>query len=89
MKDGKEYVVTFKAKASGDRAVQYRRINRIPDEWGTAVNVQRMVFGNMGNNSATGVAFVIRGPPSSAAADEGVNRHSSRPLAASMASVIP
>jgi pyruvate,orthophosphate dikinase len=42
---------------TGDRAVQYRRINRIPDEWGTAVNVQRMVFGNMGDNSATGVAF--------------------------------
>ena len=42
---------------TGDRAVSYRRINRIPDEWGTAVNVQRMVFGNMGENSATGVAF--------------------------------
>jgi pyruvate,orthophosphate dikinase len=42
---------------TGDRAVSYRRINRIPDEWGTAVNVQRMVFGNMGDNSATGVAF--------------------------------
>src|SRR5581483_9587923 len=42
---------------TGDRAVQYRRINRIPDDWGTAVNVQRMVFGNMGENSATGVAF--------------------------------
>jgi pyruvate, orthophosphate dikinase len=41
----------------GDRAVQYRRINRIPDDWGTAVNVQRMVFGNMGETSATGVAF--------------------------------
>jgi pyruvate, orthophosphate dikinase len=41
----------------GDRAVQYRRINRIPDTWGTAVNVQRMVFGNMGDSSATGVAF--------------------------------
>ena len=36
---------------------RYRRINRIPDDWGTAVNVQRMVFGNMGDNSATGVAF--------------------------------
>ncbi len=32
-------------------------MNNIPDEWGTAVNVQAMVFGNMGNNSATGVAF--------------------------------
>ncbi len=42
---------------TGERAVQYRRINRIPHEWGTAVNVQRMVFGNMGENSATGVAF--------------------------------
>jgi pyruvate,orthophosphate dikinase len=42
---------------TGDRAVQYRRINRIPDEWGTAVNVQRMVFGNKGETSATGVAF--------------------------------
>ncbi len=41
----------------GERAVQYRRINRIPDEWGTAVNVQRMVFGNKGETSATGVAF--------------------------------
>jgi pyruvate,orthophosphate dikinase len=42
---------------TGDRAVQYRRINRIPDEWGTAVNVQQMVFGNTGDKSATGVAF--------------------------------
>ncbi|HEY1510493.1 MAG TPA: pyruvate, phosphate dikinase [Solirubrobacteraceae bacterium] len=42
---------------TGDRAVSYRRINRIPDDWGTAVNVQRMVFGNMGDSSATGVAF--------------------------------
>jgi pyruvate,orthophosphate dikinase len=41
----------------GDRAVQYRRINRIPDDWGTAVNVQQMVFGNKGDSSATGVAF--------------------------------
>ncbi len=41
----------------GKRAVSYRRIERIPDEWGTAVNVQTMVFGNMGDNSATGVAF--------------------------------
>ncbi|RLD78042.1 MAG: pyruvate, phosphate dikinase [Bacteroidetes bacterium] len=40
-----------------DRAVYYRRLNGIPDEWGTAVNVQAMVFGNMGENSATGVAF--------------------------------
>ncbi|HZU61969.1 MAG TPA: PEP/pyruvate-binding domain-containing protein, partial [Solirubrobacteraceae bacterium] len=42
---------------TGDRAVQYRRINRIPDDWGTAVNVQQMVFGNKGESSATGVAF--------------------------------
>lgn len=42
---------------NGRRAVSYRRIEGIPDEWGTAVNVQSMVFGNMGDNSATGVAF--------------------------------
>jgi len=42
---------------NGRRAVSYRRIEGIPDEWGTAVNVQAMVFGNMGNSSATGVAF--------------------------------
>jgi pyruvate,orthophosphate dikinase len=42
---------------TGERAVQYRRINRIPDDWGTAVNVQQMVFGNKGEDSATGVAF--------------------------------
>src|SRR4051812_34229685 len=42
---------------TGERAVQYRRLNRIPDEWGTAVNVQQMVFGNTGDKSATGVAF--------------------------------
>jgi pyruvate,orthophosphate dikinase len=41
----------------GERAVQYRRLNRIPDDWGTAVNVQQMVFGNTGDKSATGVAF--------------------------------
>jgi pyruvate, orthophosphate dikinase len=41
----------------GERAVQYRRINRIPDEWGTAVNVQQMVFGNKGDTSCSGVAF--------------------------------
>jgi len=39
------------------RAKYYRRMNKIPEEWGTAVNVQAMVFGNMGTNSATGVAF--------------------------------
>jgi len=42
---------------SGERAVAYRRINGIPDEWGTAVNVQRMVFGNCGERSCSGVAF--------------------------------
>ena len=42
---------------NGKRAIEYRRIERIPDEWGTAVNVQTMVFGNMGEDSATGVAF--------------------------------
>jgi pyruvate,orthophosphate dikinase len=45
------------ASWNGKRAVSYRRIEGIPDDWGTAVNVQAMVFGNMGNNSATGVAF--------------------------------
>ena len=40
-----------------ERAVYYRQLNRIPDEWGTAVNVQAMVYGNMGKNSGTGVAF--------------------------------
>ena len=40
-----------------DRAILYRKLNNIPAEWGTAVNVQAMVFGNMGDNSATGVAF--------------------------------
>ena len=39
------------------RAITYRAINNIPADWGTAVNVQAMVFGNMGRNSATGVAF--------------------------------
>ena len=42
---------------TGKRAVEYRRINRIPDEWGTAVNVQQMVFGNKGDTSGSGVAF--------------------------------
>lgn len=42
---------------NGARAINYRRIENIPDEWGTAVNVQSMVFGNMGKSSATGVAF--------------------------------
>ena len=42
---------------NGKRAISYRRIEGIPDDWGTAVNVQAMVFGNMGEHSATGVAF--------------------------------
>jgi pyruvate,orthophosphate dikinase len=45
------------ASWNGKRAISYRRIEGIPDEWGTAVNVQTMVFGNMGDSSATGVAF--------------------------------
>jgi pyruvate,orthophosphate dikinase len=42
---------------NGDRAVHYRRLNRVPDDWGTAVNVQQMVFGNKGSDSGSGVAF--------------------------------
>jgi len=42
---------------NGRRAIKYRQIENIPDDWGTAVNVQAMVFGNMGQSSATGVAF--------------------------------
>jgi pyruvate,orthophosphate dikinase len=42
---------------TGERAASYRRINHIPDDWGTAVNVQQMVFGNKGDTSGTGVAF--------------------------------
>ena len=45
------------ASWESDRAKVYRRLNAIPSEWGTAVNVQAMVFGNMGETSATGVAF--------------------------------
>jgi pyruvate,orthophosphate dikinase len=41
----------------GKRAVEYRRINHIPDDWGTAVNIQQMVFGNKGDTSGSGVAF--------------------------------
>jgi pyruvate, orthophosphate dikinase len=41
----------------GERAVSYRRLNHIPDDWGTAVNVQQMVFGNKGDTSGSGVAF--------------------------------
>ena len=42
---------------NGKKAISYRKIEGIPDDWGTAVNVQAMVFGNMGDNGATGVAF--------------------------------
>ncbi len=42
---------------NNERAILYRQMNRIPEEYGTAVNVQAMVYGNMGNNSATGVCF--------------------------------
>src|SRR6476620_4123056 len=42
---------------NGDRAVTYRQINRIPDDWGTAVNVQQMVFGNKGDTSGSGAAL--------------------------------
>ena len=42
---------------NNQRAIDYRKINKIPDDWGTAVNVQTMVFGNMGEDSGTGVAF--------------------------------
>ncbi|MCM8765131.1 MAG: pyruvate, phosphate dikinase, partial [Candidatus Omnitrophica bacterium] len=45
------------ASWNGKRAVEFRRIEKIPDDWGTAVTVQTMVFGNMGDDSATGVAF--------------------------------
>ncbi len=52
---------------NGARAIEYRRLGGIPDEWGTAVNVQQMVFGNMGSRSGSGVAFSrdeITGAPS-------------------------
>jgi pyruvate,orthophosphate dikinase len=45
------------ASWNGARAITYRKLNAIPEDWGTAVNVQAMVFGNMGVRSATGVAF--------------------------------
>ncbi len=45
------------ASWNNDRAIKYRRINKISDDWGTAVNIQTMVFGNMGEDSGTGVAF--------------------------------
>ena len=42
---------------NNDRAIVYRKLNDIPESWGTAVNVQSMVFGNLGDDSGTGVAF--------------------------------
>jgi len=45
------------ASWNNKRAISYRKINRIPEHWGTAVNVQAMVFGNMGSDSGTGVGF--------------------------------
>ena len=42
---------------NSQRAKTYRKLNQIPDHWGTAVNIQAMVFGNMGNKCSTGVAF--------------------------------
>jgi pyruvate,orthophosphate dikinase len=45
------------ASWNGARAIEYRRLNGIPDDWGTAVNVQQMVFGNRGDDSGSGVAF--------------------------------
>lgn len=42
---------------NGERAIKYRNINKIPHDWGTAVNIQAMVYGNMGEDSGTGVAF--------------------------------
>jgi len=45
------------ASWNGKRAIEYRKIERIPNDWGTAVNVQAMVYGNMGEDSCTGVAF--------------------------------
>jgi pyruvate, orthophosphate dikinase len=46
-----------------ERAIAYRKLNGIPADWGTAVNVQAMVFGNMGEDSGTGVAFTRDPPP--------------------------
>ncbi len=53
---GRRSAAVFKSW-NGRRAVSYRKIEGIPDEWGTACNVQSMVFGNLGDTSATGVAF--------------------------------
>ncbi len=52
-----ESVLAVFGSWNNERAIYYRNMNKIPHEWGTAVNVQAMVYGNMGENSATGVAF--------------------------------
>lgn len=57
MKQLEQAVLAVFRSWNNDRAIVYRRINSIPDDIGTAVNVQSMVFGNMGNDSGTGVAF--------------------------------
>jgi pyruvate,orthophosphate dikinase len=53
----REAIVAVFESWNGDRARSYRRLERIPDDWGTAVNVQRMAFGNRGETSGSGVAF--------------------------------
>jgi pyruvate,orthophosphate dikinase len=53
----REAIVAVFESWNGDRAMEYRRQNRIPDDWGTAVNVEQMVYGNRGPNSGSGVAF--------------------------------
>ena len=50
-------LVRYLAPGQADRAITYRRLENIPGDWGTAVNVQSMVYGNMGDDCATGVAF--------------------------------
>ena len=71
----------------GERAVQYRRINRLPDDWGTAVNVQQMVYGNKGDTSCSGVAFTrdeVTGAPSLRATSSSTHRgRTSSPASAS------
>ncbi|NMA68452.1 MAG: pyruvate, phosphate dikinase [Desulfitobacterium sp.] len=57
LKQLEEAILAVFRSWNNDRAIIYRKINNIPDEIGTAVNVQSMVFGNMGNDSGTGVAF--------------------------------
>ena len=53
----KEAIMAVFRSWNNERAKYYRKINDIPDDWGTAVNVQEMVYGNLNNNSATGVIF--------------------------------